>query len=165
MRLIITTVLLTCCALPLAANAATGLKPGKWQITATMDMGKNAPQMPQLSPEQMAAMKQAGIQMPSIGGPDSFTTCVSPEQAASGKPPMSEHDDSGCTMKDFKHSGHKSTGEMVCTGKMKGSGTFEMTADSDTAYTSKFHFKGTAHGHPMDMTTTSNGRWLTDSCK
>ncbi|HWU68475.1 MAG TPA: DUF3617 domain-containing protein [Stenotrophobium sp.] len=160
-----TTVLLACCALPLTANAATGLKPGKWQITATMDMGKNAPQMPQLSPEQMAAMKQAGIKMPSIGGPHTFTTCVSPEQAASGKPPMSQHDDSGCTVKNLKHDGRNSSGEMDCNGKMKGTGTFEMTADSDTAYTSKFHFEGTAHGHPVDMSNTSTGRWLADSCK
>ncbi|MGH8505105.1 MAG: DUF3617 domain-containing protein [Stenotrophobium sp.] len=164
MRLITTTVLLACCALPLTASAA-GLKPGKWQITATMDMGKNAPQMPQLSSEQMAAMKQAGVKMPSFGGPHTFMTCVSPEQAASGQPPMHEHDDSGCTVKNFKRDGRNSSGEMVCNGKMKGTGTFEMTADSDTAYASKFHFQGTAHGHPVDMTTASNGRWLADNCK
>ncbi|MGH8462030.1 MAG: DUF3617 domain-containing protein [Stenotrophobium sp.] len=162
MRILISSFVLACCVLPLSASA-TGLKPGKWQITATMDMGKDAPAMPALSAEQMEAMKRAGVKMPSMNGPHTMMTCVSPQDAASGKPPMKE--DSGCTMKNLKHEGNHSSGEMVCDGQFKGTGTFEMTADGDTGFTSKMHMEGSAHGQPVNMTTTSSGHWLGASCK
>ncbi|MGH8456569.1 MAG: DUF3617 domain-containing protein, partial [Stenotrophobium sp.] len=153
-----------CALLPLSASAA-GLKAGQWEVTTTMDMGKHAPKMPQLTPEQMTQMKQMGMKMPSFsGGAITTKICVSPEEAASGQPPIHQSEDSGCKPKDFKHSGNHTTGEIVCDGEMKGTGEVDVTQGDET-YTSKFHFKGISHGQPVDMNNTSTGHWLQASCK
>lgn len=153
-----------CLAVPLCA--AAGMKAGQWEITMKMDMGKDAPQMPQIPPEQLEKMKAMGIQPPSmgIGGPRTFKTCVSPQDAASDRPPMDERANRSCKPQDVKHEGARTTLKIVCSGEMNGTGDVEANYDSPEHYTSKFHFSGTAHGHAVDMTNTSEGRWLAASC-
>lgn len=154
-----------CLALPLCA--AAGMKAGQWEITMKMDLGKDAPQMPQIPPEQLEKMKQMGIQPPAmgIGGPRSFKTCVSEQDAASDKPPMDERANRSCKAQDIQHEGKRTTLKIVCDGEMKGTGDVEATYDSPEHYTSKFHFVGTAHGHAVDMTHSSEGRWISATCK
>jgi hypothetical protein len=154
------------CLLPLCA-AAAGMKPGQWEITMTMDLGKDAPKMPQLSPDQLAQMKQMGISPPSlgIGGPRTFKSCVSPQDAESGKPPMDQRADRSCKQKDLKRDGNRMTMQIVCDGEMMGTGDIEVTNDSPEHYRSKFHFVGSSHGHAVDMTNSSEGRWLGAACK
>lgn len=153
-----------CLALPLCA--AAGMKAGQWQITTKMDLGKNAPQMPQIPPEQLEKMKALGITPPSIGmgAPHSFKTCVSPQDADAGQPPMDERAQHSCKAQDIKHEGARTTLKIVCTGEMNGTGEIESVYDSPEHYTSKMHFVGSSHGHDVDMTNSSEGRWLGASC-
>ena len=55
------------------------LKPGQWDMTMDMKM-KN---MPKMSAEDLAAMKQMGVQIPGMGGPMKMQQCITPEQASS----------------------------------------------------------------------------------
>ena len=153
-----------CLVLPLCAHA--GMKPGQWEITMHMDLGKNAPQMPQIPPEQLEKMKQMGISVPAMGmgQPRTFKTCVSPQDAASDRPPMDDKSQRDCKPQNIKHDGSRTTLDIVCDGEMKGTGHVEAVYDGPEHYTSKFHFTGTAHGHEVDMTNSSEGRWLGASC-
>lgn len=164
MRKLLVAAVATCLALPLYAG--TGMKPGQWEITSQMDLGKNAPQMPQIPPEQLEKMKAMGITPPSmgIGGPRTFKTCVSKQDAESDQPPMDEHAQRSCKPQDLKRDGKRTTMKIVCTGEMQGTGDVEFVADSPEHYTSKFHMVGTSHGHAIDMTHSSEGRWLGASC-
>jgi len=154
----------TCLALPL--SVAAGMKPGQWEITSQMDMGKSAPQMPQIPPDQLEKMKAMGIQVPSMPGmgPRTFKTCVSPQDASSDHPPMDEQAQRSCKAQDVQHSGNRTTLKIVCSGEMQGTGDVEFVSDTPEHYSSKMHLVGTAHGHAIDMTNNSEGHWLGASC-
>ena len=153
-------------AAPLAAIASHG-KVGLWSITTTMDMGgmRPMPQMPQMTPEQMAKMKQMGIQMPGMGGPPHTMTtqhCMTAAEVNSDKPPPArEHD---CTMTNEKIAGQSMSADMVCTGEMKGNGHLTVIYDSTEHYSGKMDFTGASHGHQMSMTNTFEGKWVSANC-
>jgi len=153
-----------CLVLPLSALA--GMKPGQWEITTKMDLGKNTPQMPQIPPEQLEKMKQLGISVPGMGGgaAHTFKTCVSPQDASNDRPPMDEQAQRSCKTQDTKRTGNRTTLKIVCEGEMKGTGEVEYVSDTPEHYSSKMHFAGTARGHSVDMTNTSEGRWLGANC-
>lgn len=153
-----------CLVLPLSAIA--GMKPGQWEVTTKMDLGKNAPQMPQIPPEQLEKMKQLGIAVPNmgVGAARTFKTCVSSQDANNDHPPMDEKAQRSCKAQDIKHDGNRTTMKIVCDGEMKGSGDVEFVSDSPEHYSSKMHMVGTAHGHDVDMTNNTEGRWLSPSC-
>lgn len=160
-----TLIAVTCLVLPLSALAA--IKPGQWEITTKMDLGKNAPQMPQIPPEQLEKMKQMGIKMPAMnpGGGMTVKTCVSPQDAAGDHPPMDDRAQRDCKVQDLKRDGNRTTLKVVCTGAMQGTGDAEFVTDSPEHYTSKFHMVGTSHGHPVDVTNNAEGRWLSATCQ
>ena len=140
--------------------AADQLKPGQWDMAVSMKMKG----MPEMSAEDMAQMKEMGIQMPMGGEPMHVQQCITPEQA-SLKQPMNPSGDQSCTIKNYRHSGNTASGEMVCTGDMKATGRFEMTVNGNTSYTSKMSLKGvTKEGEPIDQTTESSGRWVKAKC-
>lgn len=151
-----------CGSLSVGAAAASGLKPGQWEITVTMDMGKDTPQIP---PEQLEQMKRMGIQMP-FARPTVFQHCITPQQAASDEPPPMQADREGnsCKNRDFKRSGNHVSGEVVCEGRMQGTGKFAMDFEGDRKYTSTWSFTGTSDGRPVDMHSSSSARWLRASC-
>ena len=141
--------------------AADQLKPGQWDMTVNMHMKD----MPQMSAEDMAKMKEMGIQMPMGGEPMHVQQCITPEQASLKQPMNPSHGDQNCTVKNYRHSGNTASGEMVCTGDMKGTGKFAMTLNSDTSYTNKMSFKGVSkEGQPIDQTTDSSGKWVKAKC-
>jgi hypothetical protein len=165
MRNLFTVAVAACLVLPLCAVA--GMKAGQWEITTKMDLGKDAPQMPSISPDQLAQMKQMGIQPPSMGAGGAartFKTCVSQQDADSDRPPMDDRAQRSCKAQDVKRDGPRTTLKIVCSGEMNGTGEIEAVHDSAEHYTSKMHFVGDAHGHPVDMTNTSEGRWISASC-
>jgi hypothetical protein len=145
----------------LVSAAADQLKPGQWDMTVNMHMAN----MPQMSAEDMAQMKEMGIKMPMGGGaPMHVQQCINPEQA-SLKQPMSPQGNQDCVTKNYRHSGNTASGEMVCTGEMKATGKFEMTLNGDTSYSSKMSLKGvTKEGQPIDQTTESSGKWVKAKC-
>ncbi len=145
----------------LVSAAADQLKPGQWDMTVSMKM-KN---MPQMSAEDMAQMKEMGIQMPFGGEPMHVQQCITPEQASLNQPMNPSQGKDGCTVKNYKHSGKTASGEVTCNGDMKGTGKFEMTMDSDTSYSSKMSFNGVSKdGQPIDQVTESSGKWAKAKC-
>ena len=154
-----------CLVLPFCAHA--GMKAGQWEITTQMDLGKNAPQMPQIPPEQLEKMKQMGIKVPTMGAGGAMTikTCVSEKDAANDYPPLDERTQRDCKVQDIKRDGPRTTMKVVCTGSMTGTGDVEIVVDSPVHYTSRFHMVGTTHGHAVDVNHKAEGRWVSASCK
>jgi hypothetical protein len=150
-----------CLALPLAVSAA--IKPGQWQITTQMPL----PVMPQIPAEQLEQMRQMGISLPAAGKGGNVTVqgCVSPQDAAGDYPPLDENVQRNCKVQDVRHNGPRTTLKVVCDGDVTGSGDVEIVSISPERYTSRFHVVGTAHGLPVDMSSSAEGRWISATCK
>jgi hypothetical protein len=146
-----------------AMAADPELKPGLWETKVHMQMTG----MPQLTAEQIAQMKQMGIEMPFLSGqPTTIQQCITPEQASLQKPiePSAKPEDQ-CTVRNYKKSGKTVSGDMVCNGDLKAQGHFEMTVNSNTSYKGKWALKGvTKEGQPIDQTTDISARWLKAKC-
>jgi hypothetical protein len=143
-------------ALPGAALAGPG-KAGLWEVSTKMGG------MPQMPPDQMAKMKAMGMQMPQE---HTFTTqhCVTPEEAAATKPPPMGRNRE-CQMGKMNASGGAVSGDMTCKGsEMTGTGHFQVSYDSPEHYSGQMTFSGQSHGHPMNMTNSFEGKWLSASC-
>ena len=143
-------------ALPGAALAGPG-KAGLWEVSTTMGG------MPQMPPEQMAKMKAMGMQMPMNRN---FTTqhCVTPQEAAATKPPPMGRNHE-CQMGKMNLAGGTMSGDMTCSGtEMTGTGHFQVSYSSPEHYTGQMTFNGEAHGHPVNMTNSFEGKWLSASC-
>ena len=154
-------------AVGFASSDALALgKAGLWNITTTMNFGAGMPQMPQMTAEQMEQMRRMGVQMPAmmLGKPVTTQRCVSPQDAASSRPPAVTRDGDKCEMQNFQTRGRTITADMVCTGDMNGKGDLQFTYDSDEHYTGLVDFKGTAQGHSANMKITFDGKWLRANC-
>lgn len=128
------------CTLSFSVQAADSLKPGQWEVTVKTSI-KNAPTM----------------------DPMQVQTCITPEQASLEN--MAKQPSKDCKMQNFKHTGNKASGEMVCTGNLQAQGKFEMTLDSDTAYHASSSLKGTSKDDALiDKTTEINGKWIKADC-
>lgn len=139
--------------------AADSLKPGQWDMTMQMQV-KN---MPKMSAEDLAMMKQMGIKMPGVDEPMRVQQCITPEQAAK-KEAFNPSGNQDCTVKNYKQQGNKVTGDLVCTGEMKATGKFETTMTGNTGYHSKMSLKGTSSGEPIDQEMETSGKWVKDKC-
>lgn len=150
----------------LATEAMAAGKPGLWSVTTQMNM-PGMPQMPQLTPEQAAQMRQLGIQMPAMaagGHGMTVQTCITPQQAAATAPPSFTRDNDKCVTQNVQQRGQTMSADMVCTGDMNGTGHVQVTYDSDQHYHGSMDFMGTAQGHPANMTMTMEGNWLKADC-
>jgi len=128
------------CTLSITAQAADSLKPGQWEVTVKASI-KNAPSI----------------------DPMKVQTCITPEQASLEN--MAKQPSKDCKMQNFKHTGNKASGEMLCTGNLQAQGKFEMTLDSDTAYHATSSLKGTSKdGGLIDKTTDISGKWIKANC-
>ena len=142
-----------------SAIAADQLKPGQWDMSMKMQMKD----MPEMSAEDLAMMKQMGIKMPGMGEPMRMQQCITPEQA-SMKEVVKPSGDQNCTVKNYKQKGSTISGELVCTGEMKATGKFETTMNGDTGYHSKMSLKGTSGGEPIDQEIETSGKWVKAKC-
>ncbi len=124
------TLVLALAAPVFAADASSPMKPGKWEITITMDM----PNMP--------------MKMP----PMTFTRCITKEQADHPEPPKAKSDD--CQISDYKLDGNTVTWSVKCE-KQKTTGTGRMTFSSDS-YDGETHMKV----GDMEMTQKFTGKYL-----
>jgi len=146
-------------AVPLVAFASHG-KAGLWEITTHMNMPNMSANIP---PDALARMKAMGMAMP--GGNQSFSSqiCMTAAQVAEDQPPPSRNT-KDCTVSNLKHDGHTITADMTCSGEMQGTGHYEATYDSDEHYSGSYSFTGTAHGHPGNMSSNFEGRWISADC-
>jgi hypothetical protein len=114
-----------------AAEGKSPMKPGKWQITITMDM----PGMP--------------MKMP----PMTFTNCITKEQAENPQPPKAKQNDD-CKVSDYKMDGNVVTWSMKCEKQnMTGEGKITFSSDS---YEGESHMKM----GEMEMSQKYAGKYL-----
>lgn len=122
-------------ALPVVANAAEAMKPGKWQITIETEM----PGMP--------------MKMPAM----TFERCVTPEEAATPQPPKSKKDDT-CKIEDYKLDGNTVTWKINCEKNgMTGHGKMTFAAESWQGE-SVMNMKDPRSGESMDITQKMAGK-------
>jgi hypothetical protein len=141
---------------------AGGAKPGLWEITSKMAMGAALPKLP---PEQLAALKQLGVEVPTSGaGPFVVRQCMTREQAGARALPMPAQAKDGCTSSEPVVNGSTITANLTCQGEMKGTGTLSVNWDGDSSYSGVFRMTGTTRGTPVDIENEFRGRWLTDDC-
>ena len=143
-------------ALPLAALASHG-KVGLWEVTTTMNM----PNMPQMSPTQMAQMQAMGMHMP-MGHEITVQRCMSAAEVASDVPPAVHH--KNCTMSNVTLTGHTFSGKLTCLGEFTGTGTFSINYDSDTHFSGTETTTGTAGGHSATSSASFEGKWISADC-
>ena len=137
---------------------AQGRKPGLWEVTSTMTW--------QQSPFPAGMTPPAGS--PFAGGPRTTQVCLT--QAIIDKygapPPQSRAGD--CLVTNVQKSDHGMTGNMVCTGRMTGSGTIESSWSDPEHATGKVHFTGTVQGRngtmPVEWSTESTSVFKSADC-
>lgn len=142
--------------IPVAALASHG-KAGLWEITTTMNM----PNMPQMSPQQMAQMQAMGMHMP-MGHTMTVQRCMTAEDVAQDKPPPMHNRE--CTMINVKIDGHTFSGDTVCNGDFQGQGHFSVTYDGDSHYSGTTSMTGSANGHPISTSNSFDGKWVSADC-
>lgn len=137
-------------------------KAGLWGVTVTMNMA-GMPDMSKLPPEAQAAMRAHGVTM---GGGHTMTVqhCMTQAEVDANKPPPMRNQ-KDCKMTNIKAGGQTFSADMVCTGEMNANGHFDIAYDSPEHYTGKVSFTGTQDGHPINSTTTMEGRWVSADCK
>lgn len=138
-------------------------KAGLWNVTITTNMGgAGLPDMSKLPPEAQAAMRAHGVKM--NGNAMTVQHCMTQAEVDSnGPPPMRNQKE--CTMGNMKAGGQSFSADMTCHGQMNGTGHVEFTYDSSEHYTGKTTMVGTMQGHPINSSTTFEGRWASADCK
>jgi hypothetical protein len=143
-----------CCLCALATpSSAQGLKqPGLYEISATMTWQK--------SPMPAGITLPAGMKSPF--GPTTTTTQVCYTQAWIDKYGPTSSSNRDCQVTNVVTRLNSSTADLVCTGKMSGTGTVESSWTDSSHIRSKQHFAGTmaagANTLPIEWTMdiTSN---------
>jgi hypothetical protein len=152
-------------ALPMAAFASHG-KVGLWQITTTMNMSgmPNMPDMSKLPPEAQAQMKKMGVQM--NGNTITTQHCMTAQEVAADRPPAAMQHMKDCTMQNMSFGSGAMNADMVCsTGEMTGKGHISVSySGGDSEYVGSMSFSGTAQGHPINMTNSFQGKWISADC-
>lgn len=143
---------------PGAALAAHG-KPGLWNVTTTMSMAN----MPQMPPEAMAMMKQRGMKMP---GMEPITTqiCMTQADVDSDVPPRTSNREEDCQSHVLHQSASSMEAEMVCSGRMQGTGHMQISYSGAEHYSGTYSFKGSAEGRSTAMSSTFKGDWVKADC-
>ena len=147
-------------ACPLAASADIAQQPGLWEVTVSIHPGEG---MPDLPPEALLLMEQAGLQNPFK--PFSRQVCVTPDQVAKGAVPAFQDEDSGCVVKNGNRKGDLITADFECNGDIRGKGDLKTTLTSPTTYTGDTRFAGSSvDGMVLNATSDFRGKWLSQSC-
>ena len=142
---------------PIAAWASHG-KPGLWEIKVQTDMGpmQGMPDMSKMPPEVRArieAMHKTGM---------TVRHCMTAAEVASDRPNLSHNQN--CKAINVKATGQTFSADLVCTGKMIGSGHVRTTFDSPGHYTSVVNMTGTVSGHSVNNAMKIDARWVSPNC-
>jgi len=144
---------------PAAALAAHG-RVGLWTVTTSMQMSN----MPQISPEAMAMMKQRGMQMPGMGQPMTTQICMTQEQVIADKPPAMSNREESCDTKVLNQSPSLMESSVSCHGRMNGVGHIKIIWRGNEHYEGTYNFKGVMDGQPHEMTTHYSGDYVKSDC-
>ena len=148
-------------SIPIIAWASHG-KVGLWEINVQTNMGAmpGMPDMSKLPPEAQARMKAMGMQM--NGNGLTVRHCMTVADVNNDKPNLSQNQE--CKTTNVKMIGQKFSADLVCTGRLNGTGHIEVTYDSPEHYTAFETMSGTAGGHPVNNSTKMSGRWISPDC-
>jgi hypothetical protein len=142
---------------PLAAYAAHG-RAGLWTVTSTMEM----PNMPQLPPQALEMMKARGMPVP--GQPFTTQMCMTQEQVNADKPPAINDGNVSCDTKVLSASPSAMHTQVVCKGRVNGTGDMQISWRGTDHYEGTYSFQGTADGRPQNMTTHYTGDFVKTDC-
>lgn len=150
---------------PIAVLGAPQGKPGLWNITSTMEMAN----MPQIPPETLAMMKARGMKIPGMGGqPTTTQICMTPQNSGSdmmsGAQGRLAQRDVNCTPRILNQTASSATTEIVCHGKMEGTGRSQISWRGNNHYEGSYNFKGSMRGQPQNISTRYTGDWVKADC-
>ena len=137
-------------------------KAGLWSITTKMEM-PGMPQMPDLSqlpPEARARMEAMHMNMSNNGM--TVQHCMTQAEVDQDKPPPVANKE--CKLVKSSIVGRTYSGDVACSGEFQGTGHFQVTYDSSEHYAGSMDMKGVHEGHPMNMHSSFDGKWMSASC-
>lgn len=150
------------CLLALAAFAvsADGFKEGQWELTTQMTM-PGMPQMPQMPALPPGVQLPPGMKLPTpaAGGGYTVKHCMTKDHPV----PKADRENPNmkCDTTKQNFSGGTLEWETHCVTKdgdeMNGKGKATYTGET---MSSEAHMTGTSHGHPIDMTMKTTGKYL-----
>ncbi len=142
---------------PAVAFAAHG-KVGLWTVTSTLELRN----MPPIPPQTLEMMKQNGQPIP--GQPFTTQMCMTQEQVNADKPPSFNDNGESCDTKVLSSSPSAMHTQVVCRGRVNGTGETQISWRGDDHYDGTYSFKGEAEGHPQDMTIHYSGDFVKADC-
>lgn len=166
------------------AQAAGGMKPGLWEVSAQVQGGAGGAgktgaaggdlaamlamaqqQWQNLPPEQRqrmeALLKERGVALGSVGpGGSSVRVCVTPEQAEREELPQAEE---RCTQQ-MRRSGRVVHYTFSCQGEPPMSGEGEYTLHSPTSASGRTVIRTTVAGRAQTVTMDNRSNWIGASC-
>ena len=90
--------------------------------------------------------------------------CMSQADVDSDRPPPVGDAGDGCTTRLTNSSAANVSATMTCNGKMKGTGSVQISYSGTDHYTGTFRFQGTMEGEPANMSGTFKGDWVRADC-
>lgn len=141
---------------PGAALAGHG-KAGLWNVTTTLNMAAALP------PAALAQMKKSGVKMPASQTMSSQMCMTQADVDASSPPAMADHDPR-CVTHVTSQSASAMTSEMVCKGKMAGTGRTQIAYNGAEHYAGSYSFSGRMDGRPVNSSMLFRGDWVRADC-
>jgi hypothetical protein len=140
---------------------ADQIKPGQWETTVMSDIKG----MPPISQDQIARLKEMGIDLPVANNPIIAHQCITPEQAKLDKPIELPQTEDNCKVSSYKRKGNVISGEVLCNGAFTASGKFNMTIYSDVFYQGTWSMRGLTKGTgTLEQSSQISGKWIKDQC-
>lgn len=135
-------------------------KAGLWTVSTTMNMAN----MPQMPPEAMAMMKQRGMSMPGMGAPIVTQICMTQADVDFDVPPRNSNREENCETHVISKTVSSMSADMVCSGRMQGTGHMQVSYASPEHYQGSYSFKGSMEGQPNAISSTFKGDWVKADC-
>jgi hypothetical protein len=135
-------------------------KAGLWNVTTTVKMAD----MPEMSPQVMAMLKQHGMKVPGSGGPISTQVCMTQADVDSDAPPNVSNRDMQCKTHIIKKTASSVAADMTCSGRMQGTGHLQVAYSGAEHYAGSYRFNGTMEGRPQEMSSSFRGDWVRADC-
>ena len=133
--------------------------------TVTVNLGEAAPK---ISPQAEAMLKARGLTFPNLSAPTTIQICITPEQAAMDRPPMTpqqREEQTGCIEQHRQTTADTASIDMVCSNeRMQGTIHLEVTYTGMTHYQGSSTLVGTVLGRPTNAVTTFSGDFVSADC-
>lgn len=148
-----------------SALAAGKFRPGLWTTTVTVDLAEAAPK---ISPQAEAMLKARGLTFPDLSAPRTIQMCITPEQAAMDRPPMTpqqREEQTGCTEQNLQTTADTASVDVVCSNeRVQGTIHMEVKYTGTTHYQGSSTLAGTVGGRPTNAVTTFSGDFASADC-